>query len=233
MNRSKLLLNLLIALLAGPFGASLTHAADSSAERKQLQQQRRSIEAHFAQQSQACGQQFQVNTCMSGIRAERLAALKPIQAREQALDEQDRRARSEAQTQRVAERQREFEAEEGRRRTEALQARPATPRSGPDGKPGPLTSPHAPPVDPEVHARDITRQQQDAALTAAQGKEQLQRRQRVVLQHQQDFQRLQDQHEAAPGRKPAGKPLPIPSAADIAKATAAATASSAASSPRR
>ncbi len=222
-----------MALLAGPLGASLARAADSSPERRQLQQQRRAVEAHFAQQSQVCRQQFQVNSCMAGIRAERLAALKPIQSREQVLDEEDRRARSAAQAQRVTERQREFEAEEGRRRTEALQAKPPTPRSGPDGKPGPLTAPHAPPVDPEAHARDITRQQQEAALAAAQGKEQMQRRQRVVLQHQQDFQRLQDQHEAAPGRKPAGKPLPIPSPADIAKAGAAASASAVASSPRR
>ncbi|MDY0747064.1 hypothetical protein SNE35_21330 [Paucibacter sp. R3-3] len=207
----------LLAVLLLPLGRA--QAAD--AERRELQQQRQAVETRFKAESQACRQEFFVNTCLDRIRNERLAALRPLQARELQLGEADRKARSEEQTRRVAERQREFAAEEGRRRTEALQQQ--SPGSPADAGGKQHTSPAAArslPVDPQTHARDITRQSEEAAQAAARTREQAGKRQRVVLQHQEDFQRRQEER-AASTRKP-GQPLPIPSAADIAAAASAA-----------
>ena len=226
MNPIVALILCLAALFCGPA------RADAPDEAQQLKQRRAAVEARFLQDSHACQDHFQVNSCMDRVRAERVAALKPLLAREQELDAQDRKARSDAQAKRVAERQREFEAEEGRRRTDALGSGSAPGRSSSGSAssavhalvPGNASSPHAPPVDPEEHARSITRQADEAAATAARDRQQLSQRQRLVLQHQQDFQRHQEEREAS--KRKQGKPLPIPSAAEIAAAASAASAGS-------
>lgn len=206
----------LLAVLLLPLGRA--QAAD--AERRELQQQRQAVETRFKAESQACRQEFFVNTCLDRIRNERLAALRPLQARELQLGEADRKARSEEQTRRVAERQREFAAEEGRRRTEALQQQSLGSPADVGGKHASPAAARSLPVDPQTHARDITRQSEEAAQAAARTRDAADKRQRVVLQHQADFQRRQEER-AASTRKP-GQPLPIPSAADIAAAASAA-----------
>lgn len=205
----------LIALFLLPLGR--TQAAD--AERRELQQQRQAVETRFKAEGQACRQEFFVNTCLERVRNERLAALRPLQERELVLGEADRKARSEEQARRVAERQREFAAEEGRRRTQSLQQQSLSPTEGGAKHVAPAVA-RTLPVDPQTHARDITRQSEEAAQAAARAREQAGKRQRLVLQHQQDFQRRQEER-AASTRKP-GQPLPTPSAEDIAAAASAA-----------
>ncbi|WP_144006951.1 hypothetical protein [Pelomonas sp. KK5] len=214
----KLLVPTLLLLML--FNALEAHAAAD--ERGELLRQRRAVESRYQAESQACQQRFLVNDCVQTARLERNAALRPLDQRLQQLDVQERQQRAREHDQRVADRQREFAAEEGRRRTEALRQPP----SAADGRPAETLPARSLPVDPEIHARAITRQADDAAAAAAREREQASRRQRLVLQHQQDAQRRQAEREAkqqSSGRPPA-KPLPLPSAAEIA-ATAASAAS--------
>ncbi len=210
----KFLLPILLLSSLGP-----AHAADD--ERRELLRQRQAVESRYQAASQACQQRFLVNDCVQTARLERNAGLRPLEKRLQELDAKERRQRAKEHDQRVADRQREFAAEEGRRRTEALRQPPAA-----DGKPAETQPSRSLPVDPEIHARAITRQADEAAVAAAREREQASRRQRLVLQHQQDSQRRQAEREAKQqtSGRPAGKPLPIPTAADIA-ATAASAAS--------
>ena len=114
MSKTSLLLLSLILLRAASAGAT--------GEREALAEQRRLIEARHAEALQACEPRFNVNACEQQARLERSAALKPLLAREQALDSALRQARAQAQRERVQAKQQAFASEDGKRMQRSLLA---------------------------------------------------------------------------------------------------------------
>ena len=184
-------------------------------ERARLQQQRAEIEARHASESQACEGRFAVNDCLDEARARRSAGLKPIAAREQALDAQARQARALAQRERVAERQRAFSADEGRRLSQSLLAPPASANSAM------LPPPRTPRAASQAHAEAQQLQLLKSEREAQRQRERLTERQRQLREHRAEVERRQQQ-AAARGKKTAA-PLPVPTAAQIAAAASAAS----------
>ncbi len=232
----------LIAL--GIAACALTAQADDDADRRTLQLQRGALDAQLARDTEVCEARFAVNACLDELRARHSAALSPLIAKLEAMDARERIERAAAQRVRVAERQREFAAEEGRRRTEALKAPVAAVAAVADvsaavaspavvaipvnsAASNPPRTPRA--ADPEVRAKLLRKQAAADAQTARANRDQL-----VARQYQQQL-RVQAQQQRAEARARSGKKpgvaLPLPTQAEVAAVVAAAVAS-ASSAPR-
>ena len=201
--------------------------ADNDADRRALLQQRSAFDAQLARDTEVCEARFAVNACVDEVRARHSAAISPLTAKLEALNARERTERAAAQKERVAERQREFAAEEGRRRTEALKA----PHAASPAELAASTPPRAPlAADPEVRAKRLRTQAAADAQTAQNNRDQL-----AARQHQQQLREQAQQQRAEArarsGKKP-GVALPLPTPAEVAAAVASA-ASSASSAPRR
>jgi colicin import membrane protein len=196
-------------------------AADSADERRRMSQQRADIEARFAQESQACLDRFIVNACLDDARARRVASLKPLQTREDALDAAERRERAQAQRDRVAQKELEFAAEELRRST-ALQARPAASAASSVATTQP--DPRTPRASTQTHGQAV---QAELALVE---REALRRREQAAARQLAQQQQLQERQAQSAGKTPA-PPLPVPTAAEVARV--ARSASGAGSAPAR
>lgn len=208
---------LIIALALLP-GLPALAAVDAASERGQLTQKRAEIEARFARDSQVCRSRFGVNACLEEARALRAAGLRPLEAREQQLDAEARRARSVAQRERVDERQREAALEEGRRMTQALAASAPAPAAS-------LPAPRRARAEPAETARQQAEKAEKAEQTeqeAARNKARSAQRQQQQERHRIELRERQDKR-AAEGKKP-GAPLPLPDAAALAAAASAASA---------
>jgi len=210
-------------------GAWSAHA-DDNPDRRALQLQRSALDAQLARDIEVCERRFAVNACLDEVRARHSAGISPLTARLEALDAHERIERAAAQRERVAERQREFEAEEGRRRTQQLKA-PISPVAASAGSAGsaadvgasgPPRTPRAP--DPELRALQVRKQLAAAAQTAQKNRDQL-----AARQHQQQL-RVQDQQQRADARARSGKKpgaaLPLPTQAEVAAAVASAASAS-------
>jgi len=208
-------------LIPGLLLAAMTQvAADSAAERQRLSQQRTDIEARFAQESQACLDRFIVNACLDDARVRRVTALKPLQTREDALDAAERRERAQAQRDRVAQKELESAAEELRRST-AAQARPAASAAS-TGTTAP-PEPRTPRASAQSHGQAV-----QAELAVAE-REALRRREQATAR-QLEQQQLQERQAQSAGKPPAA-PLPVPTAAEVARVTR--SASGAGSAPAK
>lgn len=195
---SLLALALVVPQLAGA-------AEDEASELAGLNEQRATIEQRFKVQSEICARRFFVNACLDEAKASRKAELEPLQTREAAIDAKQRRARADAQTQRVAERELEFAAAEGRQRTAELQQPPAQPAAEPP-KPRPVPAP----------------KQREQQAKADQAREEARRRQAQKAGYQSEQalrQQEAERREALSRDKLKGKKpplaLPIPSTAEI------------------
>lgn len=189
-------------------------ANGDAAELVNLDTQRAAIEQRFKAQSEFCARRFFVNACLDEAKAARKADLEPLQAREAAADALERRARAEAQRQRVVERELEFAAAEGRQRTAELLRPPVQPAADPP-KARPVPAP----------------KQQEQQAKASQAQEEARRRQAQKANYQSEQEaRLKEaerrqalNQEKLKGKKPA-LALPIPSAAEIEAAGSPASA---------
>lgn len=202
---------LLLATLALS-GASLSSVWAASDERQQLAQQRAEIEARHKAALADCATRFSVNSCQDEARQRRGVALKPVQARELALDAEERQARAARQRERVKQKQEDFVEQEGRQQSKALLAPEPALMPGPTAKPARVN-------DEAAHARvvqaEIKKGEEDAAQRrAAAG----QREQRAQAHREASQRRQQARAASAPasGAKPVVA-LPQPSAADLAK----------------
>lgn len=190
------------ALLMLPLAVA---AQDEGAELADLNAQRAAVEQRFKAQSEVCARRFFVNACLDEAKAIRKGELGPLQAREAAIDAKQRRARADAQAQRVAERELEFAAAEGRQRTAELQQPPAQPAAEPP-KPRPVPAPKQQAQQVKANqARDEARRRQ--AQKAGYQSEQ-------ALRQQEAERRQALSQEKLKGKKPP-LALPIPSAAEI------------------
>lgn len=186
----------LVLLLAAV--AASAPLPSQSPNRAEVAAQRAAIEQRFAGETQACEQQFAVASCLEDVRQRRHAALAPLVKREHELAAEERRARAQAQAQRVHERDLNAAQDEGQRRERVvaapLTAAPASPAS------------HAPRALGASEA-ESRREQAEAQAAAARRREQLRQREQARRQRMAD-------HEAREQRrtKPAAAPLPLPGA---------------------
>ena len=211
-----------LMLVLGIAASVFTAHADDDADRRALQQQRLALDAQLTRDIEVCEGRFAVNACLDEARVRHSAAISPLTAKLDALDTRERFDRAAAQQERVAARQREFAADEGRRRTELLQAPVAASPAGASASNLPR-GPRA--ADPEVRAKLLRKQAVVDAQTAQNNREQLaQRLRQQQLREQSRQQRIEAR--ARSGKKP-GLALPLPTAAEVAAAVA-----SAASAPR-
>jgi hypothetical protein len=192
-------------------------AQDDRAELVALNEQRAAIEAQFKAESEICAKRFFVNSCLDDAKLRRSAGLKPLQDREAVLDTNERRARAEAQRVRVAEREREFAAAEGRHRTEQLLAPQVAP--APPAAKAKVAAPDKP------SAKNLAAAQQAKEANEREAAQRRQAQKASYLAEQLARQKAAEQRqtlkdEKLKGKKPA-KPLPIPSAAEIEAASSA------------
>lgn len=219
-----LAMNPLLFLMALGIAASAINVrADEGAERGALLQQRTALDAQLARDIQVCEARFAVNACLEGLRVRHNAAISPLTEKLDAIDARERVERAAEQKARVAERQREFAADEGRRLTDALKA----PVAAKPAETAASTTPRTPrAVDPEVRAVRLQKQALANARTAQNNRDQLAERQRQQ-QLREQAQQQRAEARARSGKKP-GVALPLPTAAEVAAAVA-----SARSAPRR
>ncbi|MDC8770721.1 hypothetical protein [Roseateles albus] len=192
-------------------------AQDDRAELITLNEQRAVIEAQFKAESERCAGRFFVNACLDDAKLRRSAGLKPLQDREAVLDANERRARAEAQRVRVAEREREFAAAEGRHRTEQLLAPQVAPA------PPAAKAKAASPAKPGAQSPATTQQAKQALEREAAQRRQLQKAD--YLAEQEARQKAAERRQVLRDEKLKGKKqpiaLPIPSAAEIEAASSA------------
>jgi colicin import membrane protein len=195
-----------LALLALSFAAGVAAQDDRAA-----------IEARFKAANEICAQRFFVNACLDEAKARRNADLKPLQEREALMDANARRARADAQRERVAEREREFAAVEGRHRTAELLAtpKPAAP-AAPGDKPKAASAPNALSLDASRQAKQT--QAHEAAQRRQVQKADYQSEQLARQKAAEQRQTVRDEKLA--GKKPPAA-LPLPSAAEIEAASSA------------
>ena len=215
-------------LVLGIALCALPVQADDDAERLALQQQRGALDAQLARDSEICETRFAVNACLDKLRTRHSAAISPLVAKLEAIDARERIARAVAQKVRVAERQREFAAEQSRRRTEASTApvaahaakaaKAVSPVEG--AASNPPRTPRA--ADPEVRAKLLRKQAAADAQTAQNNRDQLAARQRQQ-QLREQAQQQRAEARARSGKKP-GVALPLPTQAEVAAAVASAAA---------
>lgn len=191
--------------------AAVLTAQAAGAERQQLERQRAEVEARHRAALADCAARFDVNSCRDQARRARADALKPVQAREQELDAEERQARAGRQRERVRQKQEAFAEQEGQRQSETLLAPtpPAPPASA--GRPARVH-------DEAAHARavqaEIARGEQEAARRRT---EAAQRQQRAQTHREAALRRQQARAASAPasGSRPVVS-LPQPTAAELA-----------------
>lgn len=206
-----------LLLVLGIAASMLSAHADDAAERRALIQQRTALDAQLARDTEACESRFAINACLDALRIRHNAAISPLTAKLEALDTRERLERAAAQKERVAARQREFEVEEGRRRTEALKApvaaRPVDATASQAAR-APRTA------DPQARAERLQKQAVVNAKVAQSNRDQLAERQRQQ-QLREQAQQQRAEARARSGKKP-GVALPLPTAAEVAAAVASA-----------
>lgn len=217
-----------IAVLGGMPMALAAEAAEAAPpthqmELQQLGQQRAELEVRFKAESLLCEQRFAINDCLNRVRAERSLALKPIVTREQEIDKLERRARAEAQRQRVIEREQEAARLEAQRRTsELLAAQREALRRSEQADAAPSNA-EVGVAKPRPSVQELEQAQRAKKLRADQDAErrlaQRQAFERQQAAHQREAQQRTAQREAESKGKKAAATLPIPSAAEIAAAS--------------
>jgi len=174
--------------------------------RRQIAGQIDQVEADFASENLVCASRFDVNTCLAEARARRKARIKPLQARVQALDDELRQTRAQAQRDRSSVRKGELTVGDSRR--SPMQAPVAAPRA-------PQLPRSAEQIWQEQHAKAAKEEQQ-----ALRSKEQLNLRQHQREEQQRAARQRGEQRQRE--GKSAAAPLPLPDPADIAAAASAA-----------
>jgi hypothetical protein len=215
-----LLAVLFAVLVAGAPGAAAAASADD-AERAQIAAERAAIEARYQARERECMQRFVVTSCIDDAKRERRQGLDALKARQLALDEARRRARSAERSSELAAKAAEDAKRERAARAAAASAPAAVPHEGaasalprleiPRDRRGAASPPSAKPSAAESAAERQAREARNRAAFEA--------RQRQAAQHREEV--LDNTTRQMSERAPAASlPGPVP-------------ASSAASAPRR
>jgi septal ring factor EnvC (AmiA/AmiB activator) len=112
-----------LAIAAGTLHPA--HAVDTG-ERARIASERAEVEKRYADRERACGERFVVTSCVDDAKRERRESLDALRARELKLDEEIRRARTDARRAELAAKA----ADDARRDQERVRAASAPARAG-------------------------------------------------------------------------------------------------------
>ena len=197
--------------------AAFAPARAAESERAQIARQRAEVEAQYAERERECRARFVVTSCVEDAKRERRKSLDALRAREIRLDEEARRARTDARRAELAAKA----AEDARRDQEhAARAASAPPRSGKPIEPRRSSSatersgrePHDRPlgaserlgIRPTEHGSEAERREREAA-----SRERYEARQREAAEHRRE---VEDRNAKRLQERPPASPLPTPSA---------------------
>jgi colicin import membrane protein len=181
--------------------AAGAQAQDAVTERELLQRQRQVIESRYTQDIQNCYQRFAVNDCKQEAAKAHREGLKPLRAREQALDAAERADKAQAKKERVAERlSPHAQEEQAQRRAQAVEQ-----QKNAEQKNREKQQAHAERADKrsvETPSRDVARPTAADQRTSEQNH--ARKLQEAEAHRAANEQRRQDR------QKPLAAPLPVP-----------------------
>jgi len=203
-----------LAALAIAAPASVSVLAADGGERARIASERAEVEKRYADRERECRERFVVTSCVDDAKRDRRKSLDALRARELKLDEETRRARTEARRAELAAKAAE-DARRDQARAASAPARSGKPfethppasgaaRSEHEARDRPLTAADRLGIHPTVRGSEAERREREAASRAS-----YEARQREAAEHRREVEdrnvkRLQD-HPASPS-------LPTPAA---------------------
>ncbi|HTJ07714.1 MAG TPA: hypothetical protein VL624_20390 [Caldimonas sp.] len=203
-----------LAALAIAASASVSVLAADGGERARIASERAEVEKRYADRERECRERFVVTSCVDDAKRDRRKSLDALRARELKLDEETRRARTEARRAELAAKAAE-DARRDQARAASAPARSGKPfethppasgaaRSEHEARDRPLTAADRLGIHPTVRGSEAERREREAASRAS-----YEARQREAAEHRREVEdrnvkRLQD-HPASPS-------LPTPAA---------------------
>jgi hypothetical protein len=203
-----------LAALAIAASASVSVLAADGGERARIASERAEVEKRYADRERECRGRFVVTSCVDDAKRDRRKSLDALRARELKLDEETRRARTEARRAELAAKAAE-DARRDQARAASAPARSGKPfethppasgaaRSEHEARDRPLTAADRLGIHPTVRGSEAERREREAASRAS-----YEARQREAAEHRREVEdrnvkRLQD-HPASPS-------LPTPAA---------------------
>jgi len=203
-----------LAALAIAASASVSVLAADGGERARIASERAEVEKRYADRERECRERFVVTSCVDDAKRDRRKSLDALRARELKLDEETRRARTEARRAELAAKAAE-DARRDQARAASAPARSGKPfethppasgaaRSEHEARDRPLTAADRLGIHPTVRGSEAERREREAASRAS-----FEARQREAAEHRREVEernvkRLQE-HPASPS-------LPTPAA---------------------
>jgi len=203
-----------LAALAIAASASVSVLAADGGERARIASERAEVEKRYADRERECRGRFVVTSCVDDAKRDRRKSLDALRARELKLDEETRRARTEARRAELAAKAAE-DARRDQARAASAPARSGKPfethppasgaaRSEHEARDRPLTAADRLGIHPTVRGSEAERREREAASRAS-----YEARQREAAEHRREVEvrnvkRLQE-HPASPS-------LPTPAA---------------------
>jgi len=203
-----------LAALAIAASAPVSALAADGGERARIASERAEVEKRYADRERECRGRFVVTSCVDDAKRDRRKSLDALRARELKLDEETRRARTEARRAELAAKAAE-DARRDQARAASAPARSGKPfethppasgaaRSEHEARDRPLTAADRLGIHPTVRGSEAERREREAASRAS-----FEARQREAAEHRREVEdrnvkRLQD-HPASPS-------LPTPAA---------------------
>ena len=199
-------------VLMGPAPAFAASADD--AERHRIAEERAAIEARYAARERECRDRFIVTSCVDDAKRDRRKSLDALRARELKLDEETRRARTEARRAELAAKAAE-DARRDQARAASAPARSGKPfethppasgaaRSEHEARDRPLTAADRLGIHPTVRGSEAERREREAASRAS-----FEARQREAAEHRRE---VEDRNVKRLQEHPASPSLPTPAA---------------------
>jgi len=196
-----------LAALAIAASASVSVLAADGGERARIASERAEVEKRYADRERECRGRFVVTSCVDDAKRDRRKSLDALRARELKLDEETRRARTEARRAELAAKAAE-DARRDQARAASAPARSGKPfethppasgaaRSEHEARDRPLTAADRLGIHPTVRGSEAERREREAASRAS-----YEARQREAAEHRREVEdrnvkRLQD-HPASP-----------------------------------
>ena len=206
-----------LAALAIAASAPVSALAADGGERARIASERAEVEKRYADRERECRGRFVVTSCVDDAKRDRRKSLDALRARELKLDEETRRARTEARRAELAAKAAE-DARRDQARAASAPARSGKPfethppasgaaRSEHEARDRPLTAADRLGIHPTVRGSEAERREREAASRAS-----FEARQREAAEHRREVEernvkRLQE-HPASPS-------LPTPAASAL------------------
>ena len=203
-----------LAALAIAASASVSVLAADGGERARIASERAEVEKRYADRERECRGRFVVTSCVDDAKRDRRKSLDALRARELKLDEETRRARTEARRAELAAKAAE-DARRDQARAASAPARSGKPfethppasgaaRSEHEARDRPLTAADRLGIHPTVRGSEAERREREAASRAS-----YEARQREAAEHRRE---VEDRNVKRLQEHPASPSLPTPAA---------------------